>query len=41
MERVSEEIEQRLKEDEAALELLDTVPGISLRRSDPAHGTGE
>jgi transposase len=31
MERVSAEIEQRLQEDAAALDLLDTVPGISRR----------
>lgn len=31
MERVSAEIEQRLQEDAAALELLDTVPGIGPR----------
>ena len=31
MERVTAEIEQRLQEDAAALELLDTVPGISRR----------
>ncbi len=31
MARVSTEIEQRLQEDQAAVELLDTVPGISQR----------
>lgn len=31
MERVSAEIEQRLQEDAAAIDLLDTVPGISQR----------
>jgi transposase len=31
MERVSAEIEQRLQQDQAAIELLDTVPGISQR----------
>ena len=34
MERVSAEIEQRLREEQAALDLLDTVPGISQRTAE-------
>src|SRR5207249_1176038 len=34
MERVSSEIEKRLQEDQAAIELLDTVPGISHRAAE-------
>ncbi len=34
MERVSAEIEQRLQEEEVAIELLDTVPGISRRAAE-------
>jgi transposase len=34
MERVSSEIEQRLQDEQAAIELLDTVPGISRRAAE-------
>lgn len=34
MERVSGEIDQRLQDDQAAIELLDTVPGISQRAAE-------
>jgi transposase len=34
MERVSQEIGQRLQEDQAAIELLDSVPGISQRAAE-------
>jgi transposase len=34
MERVSREIDQRLQDEQAAIELLDTVPGISQRAAE-------